>query len=172
MLDVVTQNLGLAYSGAGRHDRAIELLDESVELARGSGDAAHVASALRSLGRALLLGEREPERALALLREGLALSIELDERPGILETLETLASGRRPAHGRGADRRRRGGARGGRGGAAARRGGVGRRGQGSRLREALGGDAYAAAVRAGGVVDLTDALERAVSEQQIRVSPD
>ena len=32
----MTQNLGIAYSGAGNHERAVELLTESVELARAS----------------------------------------------------------------------------------------------------------------------------------------
>ena len=171
MLDVVTQNLGLAYSGAGGHDRAIELLDDSVVLARGTGDPAHVASALRSLGRALLLGERDSARALALLREGLALSIELDERPGILETLETLAAVVEPRTGAELI-----------GSAEAAREAVGAARQPDEeawvatvkatLRDALGNEAFAQAVRAGGVLSLTDAVARAVSEQQIRVSPD
>ena len=40
------------------------------------------------------------------------------------------------------------------------------------LREALGDDVFAQAVRAGGVLSLTDAVARAVSEQPIRVSED
>ena len=171
MLDVVTQNLGLAYSGAGGHDRAIELLDDSVVLARGTGDPAHVASALRSLGRALLLGQRDSARALALLREGLALSIELDERPGILETLETLAAVVEPRTGAELI-----------GSAEAAREAVGAARQPDEeawvakvkatLREALGEEAFAQAVRAGGVLSLTAAVARAVSEQPIRVSED
>ena len=171
MLDVVTQNLGLAYSGAGGHDRAIELLDDSVVLARGTGDPAHVASALRSLGRALLLGQRDSARALALLREGLALSIELDERPGILETLETLAAVVEPRTGAELI-----------GSAEAAREAVGAARQPDEeawvakvkatLRDALGNEVFEQAVRAGGVLSLTAAVERAVSEQQIRVSPD
>ena len=40
------------------------------------------------------------------------------------------------------------------------------------LRDALGDEAFAQAVRAGGVLSLTDAVARAVSEQRIRVSED
>jgi hypothetical protein len=46
------------------------------------GEARHVA---------LLGSSQEPAQALALLREGLALSVELDDRPGIAESLKTLA---------------------------------------------------------------------------------
>ena len=91
MSDVATQNLGLAYSGAGQHERAIELLDESVALARSTADPAHVASALRTLARALLSGSATRSARSRCSARVSALSIELDERPGILETLETMA---------------------------------------------------------------------------------
>ena len=39
----------------------------------------------------LLQQERESPRALALLRESLEIADDLDERPGIVECLETLA---------------------------------------------------------------------------------
>ncbi len=160
MSDIATQNLGLAYSGAGQHERAIELLDESVALARSTADPSHVASALRTLARALLVGQRDPERALALLREGLALSIELDERPGILETLETMAAMVDP---------RTGAELIGSAEAARDAAGASRHPDEetwvvevkARLRAALGDPEYDDAVRAGRVVDLNEAAARA-----------
>jgi tetratricopeptide (TPR) repeat protein len=88
---LMLHNLASAHEGLGRRDRAIELLDESVALARRTASPVHLSSTLRSLGRMLLQQERESPRALALLRESLELARELDERPGIVECLETLA---------------------------------------------------------------------------------
>ena len=109
-------------------------------------------------------GSANSARALALLREGLALSIELDERPGILETLETLAAVVEPRTGAELI-----------GSAEAAREAVGAARQPDEeawvaevkasLRGALGDDAFAQAVRAGGVLSLTDAVARAVSER-------
>ena len=75
----------------GRRDRAIELLDESIEIARTVANPVHLSSTLRTLARMLLQEERESPRALALLRESLEIARDLDERPGIVECLETLA---------------------------------------------------------------------------------
>jgi hypothetical protein len=62
-LSLMLQNLGLAHFGAGRRERAIELLQESIDFARQAGDPAHLSSALRSLGRLLVPGEsRAPAR--------------------------------------------------------------------------------------------------------------
>jgi predicted ATPase/DNA-binding SARP family transcriptional activator len=160
-LSVATQNLGLAHGGAGEHERAIELLGESVELAREAGDPAHLASTLRSLSRALLLASRAPAEALEPLREGLALSAELDERPGIAESLETLAAVVEPETGAELI-----------GAAEAAREAAGAARQPdeeawvvevkARLRDALGEAEYERAVRAGAVVELTTAIERGV----------
>jgi tetratricopeptide (TPR) repeat protein len=89
-LSLILQNLGIAHEGAGRHAVAVELLDESIAIARRADDPAHLSSALRTQAR-ILLSDEDPDRALALLREGLALSLELSDRPGMVESLETMA---------------------------------------------------------------------------------
>ena len=91
-LSLVTQNLGLAHSGAGHHEQAITLLEESVVLARRAGDPAHLGSTLRSLGRASLLGGRDPGPVLEVMRESVELSRRLADRPGLVESLETVAA--------------------------------------------------------------------------------
>ena len=90
-LSLVIQNLGIAYDGVGNRDRALELLEESVALARHAGDPAHTASALRTLARILLAGDTDCERATELIRESLTRSLELGDRPGMIESLETVA---------------------------------------------------------------------------------
>ena len=90
-LSLVTQNLAIAHDGVGSRDRAIELLEESVTLARRAGDPAHTASALRTLARVLLAGDAERDRAMELIRESLTRSLELGARPGMIESLETVA---------------------------------------------------------------------------------
>jgi predicted ATPase/DNA-binding SARP family transcriptional activator len=90
-LSLVNQNLGIAEDGLGRRERAIELLEESVELARRAEDPAHLASALRTLARMLLAGEADGERAMGLIRESLTRSLDLGDRPGMIECLETVA---------------------------------------------------------------------------------
>ena len=87
----MAQNLGIAYSGAGNHERAVELLTESVELARRVGDPAHLTSALRTLAR-LRLEEDDQTPGMTLLHEALELSRDLMERPGIAEILDSLAA--------------------------------------------------------------------------------
>ena len=72
-LSLILQNLGIAYEGSGRHADAVELLDESIGIARQVDDPAHLSSALRTQAR-ILLADDDPAPALALLREGLALS--------------------------------------------------------------------------------------------------
>ena len=166
LLSLVVQNLGLAHSGAGHHERAIELLDESVVLSREAGDPAHLSSTLRSLARAQLAGASERAPALELLKESLALSGEISDRPGILECLETLAA----VVGRGGDPVAGAGLI---GAAAAARVTAGATRQPdedawvreveAELRQALGPDAYAAAVRAGERLDLRAAVARAVA---------
>jgi predicted ATPase len=89
-VSLILQNLGIAHEGSGNHARAVELLDESIEIARRARDPAHLSSALRTQAR-ILLADDDTAPALALLREGLALSRELSDRPGMVETLETMA---------------------------------------------------------------------------------
>jgi tetratricopeptide (TPR) repeat protein len=91
-LSLNLQNLALANEGLGRRGHAIELLEDAVGLARHAGDPAHLASTLRSLARLLLKADRDPARAVALLRESLLLSQDLGDRPGIVECLESLAA--------------------------------------------------------------------------------
>jgi predicted ATPase/DNA-binding SARP family transcriptional activator len=161
-LSLTIQNLGIAHSRAGQHERAAELLDESIVLARQAGDPAHLSSTLRSLARALLLGPREPAPALGLLRESLALSGDLGDRPGILECLETLAAVAEPRTGA----ELIGAAEGAREGA-----GVARQpdeeawvsGVRARLCEALGDEPFAAALRAGRGRALADAVALAAA---------
>jgi tetratricopeptide (TPR) repeat protein len=90
-LSLVTQNLAIAYDGVGRRERAIALLEESVALARRAGDPAHEASALRTLARVLLAGGQDRPRAMELIRESLTRSVDLGDRPGMIECLETVA---------------------------------------------------------------------------------
>ncbi len=90
-LSLMTQNLGIAYSGAGNDERAVELLTESVELARVAGDPAHLTSALRTLAR-IRLAEDDLSPGLELLHEALEISRDLMERPGIAEILDSLGA--------------------------------------------------------------------------------
>ena len=59
-------------------------------MAREAGDPAHLGGTLRTLGR-IHLERGDVEAAVALLREALALVTGLGERPGIAETLESIA---------------------------------------------------------------------------------
>ena len=87
------QNLGIAHEGAGHHERAVELLTESVEFARRAGDPAHISSALRTLGAAAAARRGgDPRPALVLLHEAMEISRDLVERPGLTESLETAAA--------------------------------------------------------------------------------
>jgi predicted ATPase/DNA-binding SARP family transcriptional activator len=161
-LSLTVQNLGIAHSRAGQHERAAELLGESIVLAREAGDPAHLSSTLRSLARALLLGPREPGPALGLLRESLALSEELGDRPGILECLETLAAVAEPRTGA----ELIGAAEGARDGAGATRQpdeDAWVTGVKGRLCEALGDEPFAAAVEAGRARALGDAIALAAA---------
>ena len=135
-LSVITQNLGLAQSGAGRHERAAALLEESVVLARRAGDPAHLASTLRSLGRALLIGDRDRAEVLPIVQESLR-ALAAARRSPRAGGVPGDAGRRRRAAARGAaDRRRRERARGRRARPPARRGAVGVRGQGAAARDA------------------------------------
>ena len=159
-LSVITQNLGIAHSGAGHHQRAVELLEESVVLARRAGDPANVSSALRSLGRASLADGRAGADVLAIVKEALALSWEVGDRPGIVECLETVATVVEPESGAELI-----------GAAEALREAAGAARQPDEevwvaeamaaLRDTLGEDALAAAVQRGRSLTLTAAVTRA-----------
>jgi predicted ATPase/DNA-binding SARP family transcriptional activator len=158
-LSLSTQNLGIAHSGAGNHERAVALLEESVVLARRAGDPAHLSSSLRSLGRASLAGGRAGADVLPIVREALALSREIGDRPGLVECLETVATVVEPETGAELI-----------GAAEAVRAAAGAARQPDEaawvaeamasLREALGEDALAAAVQRGRDLPLSAALTR------------
>jgi tetratricopeptide (TPR) repeat protein len=157
-LSLVLQNAGLAHASAGHRDRAISSLRESVELARRAGDPAHLSSALRSLGR-LQVSEATGR---ALLREALLLARDLADRPGIVESLETLAAAGDP---------RTGAMLVGAAGALRAETGAIRQPDDdawfaptqAALIEALGPDEFAAAVAAGAEMGTDEAIERALS---------
>jgi hypothetical protein len=164
-LSLMLQNLGIAHAGAGHHQRAVELLTESVALAREAGDPGHLSSAVRTLARMLLDGD-ELGPALELLHEAMRLSHGLNERPGLTESLETLA----------AVATRQGDPRTGAlliGAASALRLAAGGMRQPDEepwvqvvvdeLREALGDDGFAATEAEGGELDLADAVARALA---------
>ena len=132
-------------------------------LARRAGDPAHLSSALRSLARAQLLGGAAADApVLELLRESLALSRELGDRPGLAEGLETLAGVVEPRLGAELI-----------GAAEAAREAAGAARQPdeerwvaevkARLREALGEEAFATAADSGRGLELTEAVARAVA---------
>ena len=167
-LSLAMQNLGLAHSGAGQHERAIELLAESVVLSREAGDPAHLSSTIRSLARAQLArggeGEGVPSARAA---QGEPRAVGRAWRPaGNPRCLETLAA----VAGRGGDPLAGAGLI---GAAAAARISAGATRQPdedvwvreveAELRDALGADAYAAAVRAGEALGLRAAVARAVA---------
>jgi predicted ATPase len=165
-LSLILQNLGIAHGRAGRLERAVGLLRESVDLARRAGDPSHTASALRTLGRMLLQHGGDDAAVHELLHDSLRLSGDLADRPGIVETLETLAAvaGRRGDPGTGALLI---------GAAEAARAAAGATRQPDEdawvletervLRRALGEQAYAEAVGEGGRLELADAVARALA---------
>ena len=165
-LSLILQNLGIAHARAGRLERAVGLLRESVDMARRAGDPSHTASALRTLGRMLLQHDGDDAAVLELLHESLLLSRDLTDRPGIVETLETLAAvaGRRGDPGTGALLI---------GTAEAARATAGATRQPDEdawvldteiaLRRALGEQAYAEALGEGGRLELGDAVGRALA---------
>ena len=165
-LSLILQNLGIAHARAGRLERAVALLRESVDMARRAGDPSHTASALRTLGRMLLQHDGDDAAVLELLHESLVLSRDLADRPGIVETLETLAAvaGRRGDPGTGALLI---------GTAEAARATAGATRQPDEdawvldteiaLRRALGEQAYAEALGEGGRLELSDAVGRALA---------
>jgi predicted ATPase len=166
-LSLSLQNLGIAHAGAGQHGRAVELLTESVELARRTDDTAHLGSALRTLARLLLDdagGDAGP--ALGLMHEAMEISRELRDRPGLSECFDTLA---RVAG-------RHGDARLGThllGASAALRAASGRpvpsderpwvEATEAELRAALGDPAFSERLREGGELPVAEALERALA---------
>ncbi len=156
------QNAGLAHDAAGDRARGVELVRESIAVARDAGDPSHLSSPLRTLARLELHDDAaDPDGPAALLQEGLAISRELAERHGLAETLETL----------GGIARRRGDPRTGAVLIAAAAGARGAAGairapedpwvhrEEAALRAALGDKAYAAAVTEGARLSLAEATD-------------
>jgi predicted ATPase len=155
------QNAGLAHEASGDRARGLELVRESIGLAREAGDPSHLSSTLRTLARLELHDDAaELDGPLALVHESLELSRQLSERHALAELLETL----------GGIARRRGDPRTGAvliAAAAASRGAAGAirapdedpwvQREEAALRAALGGEAYAAAVADGARLTLAEA---------------
>lgn len=83
-------DLALVTHLRGEHERASELFQASLDSSRRSGDGWTRSHALWGLGL-LAADQGEPDRALELEREALALMAALDERTGIALRLEALA---------------------------------------------------------------------------------
>ncbi|HET6551290.1 MAG TPA: tetratricopeptide repeat protein, partial [Solirubrobacter sp.] len=161
---LMLHNLGIAHSGAGRPERGIELLEESAQLARHAADPAHRTSAELSLAKLLL--PRDEPRALALLHDSLRRSRELDDAYAIVECIETAAAA--------ASRRGRpheGALLWGAAGALRAQAGAMRQPDNeawaaattAALTDALGADAFAAAVAEGAALETDDAVSRALA---------
>jgi tetratricopeptide (TPR) repeat protein len=88
---VQKQNLAIAHELRGDLERAVPLLEESIELARTDNNGVQVAISALTLGRFLLYRKSSDLRIPALLREGLELSIEVGDRPLTAEGLEIVA---------------------------------------------------------------------------------
>ena len=164
-LSLMLQNLGIANAEAGHREHAVELLTESVAVARRAGDPGHVSSTLRTLGR-LLLDADEPGPALEMLHEAMQLSHSLNERPGLTESLETVSA----VAARQGDPRTGALLIGAAGALRTAAGGIRQPDEDAwvqrivaDLREALGDDGFAAAEAEGSELDLADAVSRALA---------
>ena len=145
----------------------MELLTESVAVARRAGDPAHIASTLRTLGAAAARTPTSPGRRWSCCTRRCELSHELNERPGLTESLETVSAvaarsgdpqtGALLIGAAGALRAAAGGD------PPARRGRRGCSAIVADLREALGDDGFAAAEAEGSELDLADAVARALA---------
>jgi predicted ATPase/DNA-binding SARP family transcriptional activator len=89
---VMCQNMAIVHELQGQFDRAMPLLEESVELARAAADAMHIARTLIEFGNQLVQHRWGDPRIPALLREGLELSARLGEQRQIIEGLEVVAA--------------------------------------------------------------------------------
>jgi hypothetical protein len=84
------QNLGLAYDGDGNREQAVTVLEEGLVSAHKTADRALVMSYKRGLARILI--DSDGERAGALMREALVGSQEIGDLNGIVDCLETAAA--------------------------------------------------------------------------------
>ena len=85
------QNLAIVHELRGDFERAVPLLEESLDLARADNNGTQVAISALTLGRFLLYRQSSDHRIPALLREGLERSVELSDRPLTAEGLEVVA---------------------------------------------------------------------------------
>ena len=147
-LSLMLQNLGIAHAEAGQRERAVELLTESVAVARRAGDpgareldAAHAGAAAAGRRRAAA-GAGDAARGDAALAQP-------QRAPGPDRVARDAVGGRRapgrPAHRRAADRRGRRVAHGGRAASASPTRMPGSQRVVADLREALGDEGFAAA---------------------------
>jgi len=90
LLVVTLSHLGVALRELGEHDRADELFEESVQLARRQADPWALALALNNRGSDLADRQTDLDRARAMLEESLALRRDLKEKRGIAVTLDSL----------------------------------------------------------------------------------
>jgi predicted ATPase/class 3 adenylate cyclase len=89
---IMTQNLGVVHGLAGEPERALTLLEQSLELARAAGDVLQIAQTLIELGKHLVQHRVPGDRAPELLREGLELARTVGDRGHIIECLEVLGA--------------------------------------------------------------------------------
>ncbi|TAD79089.1 MAG: tetratricopeptide repeat protein [Oscillatoriales cyanobacterium] len=83
-------NLGLAYRSLGQYQRAIDLYEQSLAIAREIGDRKGEANSLGNLGNAYYsLGQ--VQRAIGLHEQSLAIAREIGDRQGAAASLQALA---------------------------------------------------------------------------------
>jgi tetratricopeptide (TPR) repeat protein len=88
---VMRQNLAIVHQDIGELEQALPMFDESVALARTSGDRMQIAHTLAALARMLVFGRPGDPRIPQLLSETLELSTELGERLLTAECLDIVA---------------------------------------------------------------------------------
>lgn len=84
-------NLAIVHKRLGEHDEALARLEEAVGVMRASGDRLVLPSSLSNIGNLLIL-QQKPEAAVAYLREALALRQELQDRQGLLYSVNQIAA--------------------------------------------------------------------------------
>lgn len=89
-VSMAANNLGLIYHTMGMYDRAIPLLEQSIEIDRIAGDAHGVAEGQVNLAFSMLALENITSAA-TLLQQALPVLYEMGNFPGMAECLEGLA---------------------------------------------------------------------------------
>ncbi len=88
---VMLQNLALVHQAVGNQEQALRMLEESVDLARTTGDRVTIAARLAALARVLVFERPVDPRIAALLAEALDLLAAVGERLQTAECLELVA---------------------------------------------------------------------------------